>query len=203
MKKIHFSCGVIITVFTALHLYNHLYSLFGITAHIELMSDLRVIYRTRIAESILLAAIVFQMYSGIKLLLHKKKTNLFLFDRIQILTGLYLSIFLLIHLSAVLSGRYFLNLDTNFYFGVAGLNTFPLSIFFVPYYGLAIVSIFGHLAAIHSKKMKKNIFGLTPKNQAFAIIFSGLILMLLILYGLTNKFNGVDLPKEYKILTSQ
>jgi hypothetical protein len=109
-------------------------------------------------------------------------------------------LFFLIHLSAVLGGRFILKLDTNFYFGVAGLNTFPFNLFFVPYYGLAIVSFFGHLAAIHHKKMQKTVLGISPNTQSKAILAFGIGLTFIIFYGLTNEFKGVEIPKEYQVL---
>jgi hypothetical protein len=111
-----------------------------------------------------------------------------------------LAIFLIIHLSAVLGGRLFLHLNTNFYFGVAGLNSFPFNLFFIPYYGFAIVSFFGHIASVHNKKMKNNILNLTPEQQAKSILIFGFVLTVTIFYGLTNHFDGVTIPNEYKIL---
>ncbi len=108
--------------------------------------------------------------------------------------------FFVIHLSAVFAGRLYLHLDTNFYFGVARLNSFPLNLFFIPYYGLAIISFFGHLSAVHNGKMKQMVFGLTPNKQAKIILVLGMTLTLIIFYGLTNKFNGVTIPKEYNVL---
>jgi hypothetical protein len=83
---------------------------------------------------------------------------------------------------------------------VAGLNSFPFNLFFIPYYGLAILSFFGHIASVHNKKMKHNIFSLTPTRQAKFILFLGLCLTVLIFYGLTNHFNGVKIPTEYNVL---
>ncbi len=184
----------------ALHLFNHMFSLFGANAHIEMMGSLRNVYRNIIAEIILFFAIVIQIISGIKLFLKKRKNVSTFFDKLQIWTGLYLAFFLVIHLGAVLSGRFILNLDTNFYFGVAGLNTFPFNLFFMPYYGLAIISFFGHLSAVHSTRVKKELFGIQPYKQSYGILIIGIVLTLIILYGLTNGFNGVEIPEEYDIL---
>ncbi len=200
MKRIHYISGITITIFAVLHLSNHFYSLFGPNAHIKLMNDLRVVYRNIITETILLFAVAIQIISGIKLVLKKRKSKSDFFGKLQIWTGLYLAIFLLIHVSAVLFGRLILNLDTNFYFGVAGLNTFPLNLFFMPYYGLAIISFFGHISAVHSKKMKSKIFGIGSVKQSYGILIIGIISTLIILYGLTNGFNGVEIPKEYDIM---
>ncbi|MEO6639450.1 MAG: hypothetical protein ABIN25_14315 [Ginsengibacter sp.] len=164
------------------------------------MNTLRLFYRNIFVETILLSAVVVQIFSGLKLFKRKRKTATSGFEIIHIWSGLYLAFFFVIHLGAVMGGRLFLHLDTNFYFGVAGLNSFPLNLFFIPYYGLAISSIFAHIASIHNKKMKHNILGLTPGTQAKSILIFGGCLTVVILYGLTNHFKGVQVPTEYNIL---
>ena len=200
IKKIHFISGLTITVFVGLHLFNHTLSVFGADKHIEVMNTLRLFYRNILAETILLIAVLVQVISGLKLFKTNRKKATTQFEKLHIWTGLYLAIFFIIHLSAVFGGRLFLQLDTNFYFGVAGLNAFPFNLFFIPYYGLAILSFFGHIASIHNKKMKQSIFGLAPNKQSITILILGFILTLTIFYGLTNQFNGVAVPKEYNIL---
>ena len=164
------------------------------------MNDLRIFYRNIFIESILLFAVAIQIFSGLKLFFRQRNTISNPFRKIQIWSGLYLAFFLVIHVGAVLVGRLFLHLDTNFYFGVAGLNTFPLNLFFIPYYTLAIVSFFGHISAVHAIKMKRKIFGIDPKPQSFVILLIGIISSLVILYGLTNGFNGFKIPAEYDVL---
>lgn len=200
IKKIHYLSGATITIFIGLHLFNHLCSIFGVDNHIETMGVLRHFYRNIFVETILLFSVLVQVISGLKLFKTNRKIANTNFEKLHIWTGLYLAIFLAIHLSAIFAGRYYLHLDTNFYFGVAGLNSFPTNLFFIPYYGLAIISFFGHIASIHSKKMKGQIFGLSPNRQATIIFIFGLTLTLTIFYGLTNHFDGVVIPKEYNIL---
>ena len=200
IKKIHYISGLTITVFVGLHLFNHTFSIFGADKHIAVMNTLRLFYRNIFIEIILLFAVLVQIISGLKLFKTNRKTATTPFNKVHIWTGLYLAIFFIIHLSAVLGGRLFLHLDTNFYFGVAGLNSYPFNLFFIPYYGLAIISFFGHIASIHSIKMKQNFFGLSPNRQSIAILTFGLILTIAIFYGLTNHFNGVTIPKEYEVL---
>lgn len=199
-KKIHYISGLIITIFVGLHLSNHCFSILGPGKHIEVMATLRLFYRSIFIETILFLAIAAQIYSGLKLFGTKSKTVKTLFDKLQIWTGLYLAIFFIIHLCAILLGRYILNLDTNFYFGAAGLNSFPTNLFFIPYYTLAIISFFGHISAIHSVKIQQNILGLTPFRQSQAIFMFGIALAFIILYGFTNHFHGVQIPSEYNIL---
>jgi len=200
IKKLHYISGLTITIFVGLHLFNHFISVFGADVHIETMNTLRLFYRNIFVETILLCAVVLQIISGLKLFKTNRKLAISKFDKLHVWTGLYLAIFFVIHLSAVLGGRLFLHLDTNFYFGVAGLNSFPFNMFFIPYYGLAIISFFGHIASIHRKKMKQTILGMTPNRQAVAILTFGLLITIVIFYGLTNHFNGVTIPKEYEVL---
>jgi hypothetical protein len=199
-KKIHFISGLTITVFVGLHLFNHTLSIFGSDTHIEIMNTLRLFYRNIFFETVLLIAVLVQIISGLNLFKTNRKIATTPFEKLHIWTGLYLAIFFIIHLTAVLGGRLFLHLDTNFYFGVAGFNSFPFSLFFIPYYGLAILSFFGHIASIHSKKMKQIIFGLSPNKQSIIILIFGLLLTIVIFYGLTNHFNGFIIPSEYNIL---
>jgi len=200
INRIHQLSGLTITMFVGIHLFNHIFGIFGAEKHIELMNSLRVFYRNIFVESILLSAVIVQIFSGLKLFKTNRKIALSDFEQMHIWTGLYLAIFFIIHLSAVLVGRYYLHLDTNFYFGVAGLNSFPFNLFFIPYYALAIVSFFGHIASIHNKKMQHIIFGLTPNGQSKAILVFGICLTIVIFYGLTNHFGGVEIPAEYKVL---
>ncbi|RQO65976.1 hypothetical protein DBR43_27410 [Pedobacter sp. KBW06] len=200
MKPIHYISGLILTIFIGLHLSNHFYSIISADKHIEVMTMLRNFYRNPFVETVLLFSVFIQIISGISLFKRSRKTAITGFEKLHLWTGLYLAIFLTIHLSAVFTGRFFLHLDTNFYFGVAGLNSFPFNLFFIPYYGLAIMSFFGHIASVHHKKMKYRIFYLTPNQQAKSILIFGLVLTLLIFYGLTNRFQGVQIPADYNIL---
>jgi hypothetical protein len=124
MKKIHYISGTTITVFVGIHLFNHVWSVFGAEKHIELMNILRLFYRNVFVETILLIAIFVQITTGLNLFLTSKKNAISNFEKLHIWSGLYLALFFVIHLSAVLGGRFMLKLDTNFYFGVAGFYHF-------------------------------------------------------------------------------
>ncbi|MFM8911614.1 MAG: hypothetical protein ACKOE6_01695 [Flammeovirgaceae bacterium] len=170
-------------------------------SHIDVMESLRLFYRNPFVETILLAAVLSQVISGISLFrLNRKKSAGSIFERVHLWSGLYLAFFLVIHVGAVFSGRLLLHVDTNLYFGAAGLNSFPHLLFFVPYYSLAIVSFFAHLASVHNKKMKRDLFGLQPSTQSIIVVLLGVGLAFLILYGMTNGFKGIEIPTEYKLM---
>ncbi|WP_160136900.1 hypothetical protein [Chryseobacterium sp. c4a] len=203
IKNLHYFSGLIISIFVGLHLFNHLCSILGINQHIEVMNIFRKIYRNTVCESILLLAVIIQIISGLSLFRTLRKTTTSNFEKLQIWSGLYLAFFLIIHVSAVLIGRFCLHLDTNFYFGAAGINTFPTQLFFIPYYTLAILSFFGHIAAIHYKKMQTSFLSLSPAKQSKGILLIGILTTILIFYGFTNHFKGVQIPKEYNILVGK
>ncbi|MTI24238.1 hypothetical protein [Fulvivirga kasyanovii] len=200
MRRIHYLSGIILTIFIGLHLFNHITAIWGADTHIKMMSILRHFYRNLFAEMVLLAAVFVQMFSGFTLFRRYRKYTTSKYEKLHLWSGLYMAVFLTIHLSAIFIGRIVLHLDTNFYFGVAGLNAFPYNLFFIPYYGLAIFSFFGHLAAIHHKKMNRFILGISPSRQSGLILVVGVALTVLIFYGLTNQFQGVTVPTEYEVL---
>ncbi|MCZ8215599.1 MAG: hypothetical protein O9262_05125 [Cyclobacteriaceae bacterium] len=199
LKRLHYLTGIVIFTFIVVHLINHVFALWGAEKHIAVMHMLRSIYRNLVMEICLLLAVSIQVVSGVKLWISKRNAILSTFDKLQLWSGMYLAFFFIIHISAVLAGRFLLHLDTNFYFGVAGLNTFPINLFFIPYYSLAIISFFIHLAMVHAKRMKWNVLHLTPRDQSMAIMVFGVILTIIILYGLTNGFRGVEIPEDYQL----
>lgn len=203
MKNLHYVTGLILAVFISFHLLNHLSSLNGPQQHIATMHTLRSVYRHPMAETLLGGAVLVQIVSGLRLFRATRHTAVGFFSKLHRWSGLYLAVFFLMHLSAVLGGRLVLHLDTNFYFGAAGLNTFPFNLFFVPYYGLAILSFFGHVAGIHQKKMTRNVAGLSPTAQATAILTTGVVLSVVVFYGLTDGFRGVTIPAEYGVLVGR
>lgn len=197
-RRIHYYSGVIIALFVVLHLANHAFSLIGVEKHVEVMAQLRKIYRNVFVETLLLCAVGVQIFSGIQLYRSRFKIAKGFYEKLQLWSGLYLAMFFVIHLSAVMVGRFLLKLDTNFYFGAAGLNYFPFNLFFIPYYSFAIFSFFAHIASIHYRKMKERNRDATIQSRIIIIV--GVVTVFFLMYGLTNKFNGIEIPSEYGIL---
>lgn len=201
IRKLHYYSGIIIAFFVCLHLINHFFVLVGIDRHIEVMQVLRKLYRNTFAEIILLLAVVIQVFSGIQLFRNQYRKTKTFFEKLQVWSGLYLAFFFIIHLSAIMAGRFLLHLDTNVYFGAAGLNRFPFNLFFIPYYSLAILSFFGHIASIHYRKIQQR--NRNAWRQSFLIIIIGFVVMLTLMYGLTNGFKGFVIPTEYGVLVGE
>ena len=197
-KKLHYFSGILLSAFITLHLINHLGSILGPEVHIKWMNYLRPLYRNFLVETLLLCCVGAQIFSGINLVAKREKLKLDLYQKIQNYSGIYLGFFLVVHLSAIMVGRYILKVDTNFYFGVAGINSFPYLLIFVPYYAFAILSVFSHLAVVH--KVRTPLRLLSPEAQFYCIIAIGALITLIIFYGLTGGYKGVIVPEEYSIL---
>ena len=168
--------------------------------HVTLMNTLRRFYRNMFVEIVLLLALSVKILSGFIQILIRKRNAWNTIDKWQVWTGGYLAFFIIFHVGVVFVGRFYLLLDTNYYFGAAGLNSFPTNLFFVPYYTFAIISFFGHIATIHYKKMKLNVLGLSPAKQSKIILVMGICITLITFFGLTNHFRGVKIPTEYHVL---
>lgn len=200
LKRLHYFSGLTLALFVGLHLMNHLWSLAGPTAHIDMMASLRLIYRNPVVETLLLIAVGVQVVSGLRLRRKLRGQVVGFYPRLQLWSGLYLAFFLVAHVFAVLMGRFVFQLDTNYYFGAAGINFFPTMLFYIPYYSLACMAFFGHVAAIHSMKMRASLLCLTPVQQSHVLLALGGAFTLVLLYALTQGFHGIDLPTEYMIL---
>lgn len=197
IRLIHRFAGLTLATFIAIHLTNHLFALVSVEKHINVMEILRLFYRNPIVETLLLLAILIQVPSGIMLARRKGWRGLPLEERAQVASGLYLSFFLVAHVFAVMVGRHFLHLDTNFYFASAPLLSF-LWLYYVVYYGLSVIAIFTHIASIHTIKMTDKTTLQRARQQGIGIFAIGVIISIVILLTFSGVLYPIHLPAAYK-----
>lgn len=197
MKKIHYYSGLFISIFITIHFINHLFALVSPEKHIETMEIARLIYRNIIFETLLIIAVVTQVIAGFKLVKNKRATATNGWDKLHIYSGLYLSFFLIVHPIAIFAGRYYFQLDTNFWFGATVVNYFPMVLFYGPYYFLGVFAFFTHVACIHRQRVIQLGWKTNPNLHAKVIMSVGAIVGLLILAGFTGYFQGLQIPVEY------
>lgn len=200
-RQVHYLSGLVLATFVGVHLTNHLLAGVSPAAHIAFMTATRMVYRHPIVETALLATVILQIVTGVGLVRSAVRQNANAWRRLHVGSGLYLALFLVIHVSAVIAARLLWDLDTNFYFGAAGLNHYPHQLFFVPYYTLAILAFFAHVAAVHRLNMSRNLATVTPLRQAQFILVVGTVVAFGVLYGMTNHFRGFTIPTKYLLLT--
>lgn len=142
----HGISAAFITLFAVVHLTNHLAGVLGGETHIAVMRHLRVVYRSPVVESLLLACVLFQVASGWVLLSHRmRKPFSGWIDTLQNASGMYLLLFFASHVSAVMRARYLRHIDTNWVWLTAdNLLKDPWSVRLVPYYFLGVLALAVH-----------------------------------------------------------
>lgn len=197
LYRLHRISALLISLYVVFHLANHLTALGGVEAHIGFMQGYRKVYRASLVEPLLLACVLFQVGSGITFLIRRRGQRRGFFDRAQALSGAYLAFFLLFHLGAVLYGRAAQGLDTNFYFAAAGLQPGAYPVFFIPYYSLAVLAYFTHLACGLRWLLRQRLPQQTLDRAAAGTMSLGLLLAVTIVATFSGALYPVELPVEY------
>ena len=174
LRFLHACSAGLIAIFLAIHMINHGYGLFGEDRHIAFMHLARGLYRVPIVELPLLLLFAWQAISGLLLVGRGWRGRHGAIAWAQALSGSYLSIFLLIHISAVLNGRAN-GIDTDVRFAGQGLHV-GLAWFFIPYYGLAVTALFTHLGCALYWARGGRMPAIVGASAAFGAIFGGMIL---------------------------
>ena len=142
----HGISAAVITAFALFHLANHLTGVLGGEAHMAVMRHLRTVYRQPAIEIVLLNCVLFQVGSGMVLLLRRtRRPAKEWIEVLQNASGAYLMLFFASHISAVLRTRYLQHTDTNWIWLTAdNLLTDPWSVRLVPYYFLGVLALAVH-----------------------------------------------------------
>ncbi|MBO9659667.1 MAG: hypothetical protein J7527_12665 [Chitinophagaceae bacterium] len=93
----------------------------------------------RAFEAVLFVTIVTHVYTALYLSREWSRQKMASWQWIRLFSGLYLSIFLFIHVGAVICARLIFGIETGFYSGAAGMNTYPLKFAFLIYASLLTV----------------------------------------------------------------
>jgi hypothetical protein len=185
-RKLHQIAAIVLGVFTVIHLLNHFYGLTGSQNHIAFMESARLVYRSVLIEWIIVLASILLIVSGVSFLIKWRSRQKSKIMHLQAISGIYLGVFLIIHIGAVISTRVTTTLDTNIYFAAAGLHNASAIWFFAPYYFLAVLAIFVHVGSVLYRK--------TQSSKILTIvIIIGIVGSLLILKMLFS----VEVPAEY------
>jgi len=148
IRVVHGSAALtLLLVFLAAHLANHIAALWSVEAHQSLMKLLRLWYRATWVEPAVLGLCVAMIATGLVLVDFHTRTAVDRYRTVQTAMGAYLLAFMLAHTIAVLWGRS-LHIDTDWLFasgGPAGL-LLGTSYYLIPYYPLAVIAVFTHIA---------------------------------------------------------
>lgn len=200
MKNIHRITGIITSIFILSHLINHSMAWFGIEQHQKCLDTLRQVYRIPFIEGILIGCFLFQIFSGIKLLLTlRKKKDKNTYEKIQYYTGLAIAYFLIQHIPATIGQRLIYGFDTNFYFAAKVVNEKPWLYYFVPYYIMGVMAIGIHIANIHRHKISPKIGIKNATIHFYLITVFFALLTFIILFSLMGGRYDFSIPKDYNV----
>jgi hypothetical protein len=194
-RSVHRALATIMIFFAAAHMANHLAGLASASSHIALMDRLRVVYRAPAIEVGLLACVAMHALSGLVLLRRGWNSRSGAIAWLQGASGGYLGIFLLIHVAAVLYGRWVLGIDTNFYLAAAGLHVSPARYFFGPYYFFAVISLFVHIGCALSRHIGRS----SPSRGIIVAAFTGAgaVASVLVVASLMGAIHAYTVPQRY------
>lgn len=182
-----FSALAILLLFLLPHIGNHLLGIWSGAAHIAAMKLARQLYRSEIIEPLLLALIAFQIVSGSVLVRRRLDRPSDFFGTLQTLTGVYVGVYLLAHMTAAFSARY-AGTDTNWNWLtnddkglLAYLSFFPL----VAHYWVGPVAIVTHVACgLRVVMLEHRIPQIRATQAAWGLIIAGSLASSIILAGL-------------------
>jgi hypothetical protein len=150
-RVLHGISGAILLAYVFFHIGNHLFGLEGPAAHAAVMKAGRRIYRAQLVEPILVALMILQIVTGLRLAwrgsaLPADRRRVF-----QIASGFYLSVFILGHMNSVfIYARFVLRIDTDWNFATGaptGLLHDAWNIRLLPHYALGVFFVLAHLVS--------------------------------------------------------
>jgi hypothetical protein len=144
------SASIIIAVFVIWHLGNHVVALWSLDQNKAVMDVLRLWYRSNLVQPLLVTLLLWQVFSGLRLLWAKLPSAGDVYSSIQTATAAYLAVYVPGHLFAVLVlGRLVFAVDTTFSWASGaptGLLLDPWSVRLIPHYSLGVLFLVSHLA---------------------------------------------------------
>jgi len=191
LRKLHFSLAIFLLLFIISHLAVHFSALWGPEVHLMMLESVRPMYQNRIVEPILLTGLLGQVILGIKLALKSRSGEAAdKWAKLQIVSGIYLGFFIIMHSTAAVTTRLFFDVDTNFWWAAGTLYNDILKWGFMPYYFFAVTALFVHLAsALHFRWPKR-------KFPTFLAV-GGAVYAALIVATFAGVFYPIPLPAGY------
>lgn len=115
----HGLTAAILSLYMLFHIINHLFGLVGQDAHAAVMKIGRVVYRSGLGEPLLVAAMLFQIGTGLDLAWRWSAAPQAFHRTYQVASGAYLSLFILGHMNSVfIYARSFLGIPTDWNFAI-------------------------------------------------------------------------------------
>jgi hypothetical protein len=150
-RVVHGVTAALLVLYVLFHLVNHLFGLVGPDAHAAVMKIGRTVYRSRVGEPILVAAMLFQVGTGLYLAWRWSASPQPFHRTFQVASGAYLSLYIVGHMNSVfIYARRFLGIPTGWNFAIGaptGLIHDAWNIRLLPHYALGVFFVLSHIAS--------------------------------------------------------
>jgi hypothetical protein len=174
-RPIHASSAIVLATFALAHVFNHSLAIVSLGTHTAVLHVLRLAYRQSVAQIILIAAVGVQVCTGLAMVRSYYLRRATPLRNLQLVSGLYLAVFLVSHLITVFTTRH-RGIDTDFVWAshaptglLAGLSTVPL----LPRYSLAVLAVFVHLACQARWNLSRVISESAARKTSYGIMAFG------------------------------
>ncbi len=199
IRTIHKINAILLSFFILAHLATHFSGIFGIETYNAVQTFFRTAYRIPPLEFGLITLVVSQMLLGLGLVVlsFKREKPSGFWAWAQILSGLYLILFLSQHLIALLIVRTDFELDTTFFWPASVMTSSPGIYYFAPYYFLAIVSILTHIGAALRYHLMSNGYEKAGRKTGIGFLLGGCLLAMIIVPALSGAYFPIELPQVW------
>ncbi|NJM35123.1 MAG: hypothetical protein HC850_10920 [Rhodomicrobium sp.] len=116
MKNLHRASALILSVFVAAHIGNHVAGVFGLEVYFRYLTAVRQIYRHPIGEPILIGLIFIQMITGLAITIaaYHRREKRKLLSWVEIVAAWLFFLFITIHLASIAVTRFYFEMETDF-----------------------------------------------------------------------------------------
>jgi len=197
-KALHRTTAILVLAFVAIHMITHISGLWGIATYNTVQNTFRVAYQNPFLEPILLISVVFQLASGLILLIRKTRRGLRgPWDRVQVLSGGVILFFTTQHLISFTISRWIDGLDTNFYWPASVMSGAPFIWYLVPYYFAGVTAMFIHVGNASRLHFLRSQNKAAATRYFWALTGLGITLAITIELMLAGAFFDVTLPPDW------
>jgi hypothetical protein len=175
-RHVHASSAIVLATFALAHVFNHSVAIISLEMNKAVLSALRLVYRQDIAQTVLIAAVAVQVLTGLTMVWKYYLRRATPLRNLQLVSGLYLAVFLVTHLITVFTTRRS-GIDTDFVWAShapGGLLSSLSSVSLLPRYSLAVLAVFVHLACQARWNLSRLISQSAARSVSYSVMGLGL-----------------------------
>jgi succinate dehydrogenase/fumarate reductase cytochrome b subunit len=183
------SACAILLLFVGPHIVNHVAGFWSGPIHIAVMNAVRRVYRDDIVQPMLLGLIGFQILSGTALVRRRIGMPSDLLDTLQTMSGVYVGVYFLAHMTAVFAARY-TGTDTNWNWLTRPHDSMLVSLSslrLIAHYWVGPIAIVAHVACgLRMVLLQRDISLAAANRLVLALIAVGVVASSVIVVALLN-----------------